>query len=215
VVRSSVGAGKGYGGQHSQALEAHAAHTPGIYVVCPSTPYDAKGLLKSAIRDDNPVLFVESQALYNTKGEVPREDYLVPIGKAAVRRSGADVTIVAWSLLAHMMIEAADVLASERGIEAELIDLRSLVPMDTETVLNSVRKTGRCVVACQACRTGSFAAEVASVIQEEAFDYLDAPVLRIGSADAISPQSEVLEKAYLPDVNSIVEAALTVCQAGR
>ncbi len=214
VVRSAVGAGKGYGGQHSQALEAHACHTPGMYVICPSTPYDAKGLLKSAIRDDNPVLFIESQALYNEKGDVPADDYTVPIGKAAVRRPGGDVTIVAWALLAHMMKDAAEVLAAEHGIEAELIDLRSLVPLDMETVLDSVRKTGRCVVACQACRTGSFTAEVAARIQEQAFDYLDAPVARIGSADAISPQSEVLEKAYLPDVQDIVKAALQVCYAG-
>jgi 2-oxoisovalerate dehydrogenase E1 component len=213
VVRSSVGAGKGYGGQHSQALEAHATHTPGMYVVCPATPYDAKGLLKSAIRDDNPVLFVESQALYNVKGQVPEDDYLVPLGKAAVRREGKDVTIIAWSLLAHQMVEAAEALASEHGIEAELIDLRSLVPLDMETILASVRKTGHAVVACQACRTGSYTAEVAARIQEEAFDYLDAPIGRIGSADAISPQSEVLEKAYLPDVATIVQAALQACYA--
>ena len=211
VVRSSVGAGKGYGGQHSQALEAHATHTPGIYVVYPSTPHDAKGLLKSAIRDDNPVLFVESQGLYNLKGEVPEDDYLVPLGKAAVRRPGADVTIVAWGLLAHLMMEAGEILASDHGIDAELIDLRCLIPTDLETVLNSVRKTGRCVVACQACRTGSFTAELAAQIQEAGFDYLDAPVARIGSADAISPQSEVLERAYLPDVQDVVRAALSVC----
>jgi 2-oxoisovalerate dehydrogenase E1 component len=213
VVRTSVGAGKGYGGQHSQALEAHACHTPGLLVVCPSTPHDAKGLLKSAIRDDNPVLFVESQELYNLKGEVPEEDFLVPIGRAAVRRQGTDVTIVAWGLLAHLMGRAADVLSGTHGLEAELVDLRSLIPLDVETVLASVRKTGRCVVACQACHTGSFAAEVAARIQEAAFDWLDAPVTRIGSADAISPQSEVLEKAYLPGVEDLVRAALAVCHA--
>ncbi|MCK4283983.1 MAG: pyruvate dehydrogenase, partial [Candidatus Brocadiae bacterium] len=213
VIRTSVGAGKGYGGQHSQALEAHATHTPGLYVVCPSTPHDAKGLLKSAIRDDNPVMFVESQALYNVRGEVPRDDYVVPIGQAAVRRRGQDVTIVAWGLLAYMMVEAADVLAQRHGIQAELIDLRSLMPLDMETVLSSVRKTGRCVVACQACRTGSFTAEVAARIQEGALDHLDAPVARIGSADAVSPQSEVLERAYLPDVDDLVRAALGVCYA--
>ncbi len=123
------------------------------------------------------------------------------------------MTIIAWSLLAHQMVQAGELLASEHGIEAELIDLRSLVPLDMETILASVRKTGRAVVACQACRTGSYTAEVASRIQEEAFDYLDAPVGRIGSADAISPQSEVLEKAYLPDVDTIVQAALQVCYA--
>jgi 2-oxoisovalerate dehydrogenase E1 component len=215
VIRSSVGAGKGYGGQHSQALEAHAAHTPGLYLVYPSTPYDAKGLLKSAIRDDNPVLFIESQELYNLKGAVPPDDYLVPIGQAAVRRAGKDVTIVAWGLLAHKMLAAGDVLAARHGIEAELVDLRSLIPLDMETVLNSVRKTGRCVVACQACYTGNFTAEVAARIQEGAFDYLDAPVARIGSADAISPQSEVLEKVYLPDVDDLVRAALGVCGRGQ
>ncbi|MCD6417081.1 MAG: dehydrogenase E1 component subunit alpha/beta [Planctomycetes bacterium] len=211
VIRSSVGAGKGYGGQHSQALEAHATHTPGMRVVCPSTPYDAKGLLKSAIRDDNPVLFIESQALYNLRAEVPQEGYLEPIGRAAVRRRGGDVTIVAWSLMAHRMLAAAETLAAQHGIDAELIDLRSLIPLDMETVLQSVRKTGRCVVACQACKTGSFTAEVAARIQRQAFDYLDAPVARIGSADAISPQSEALEKAYLPFEQDIVQAALEVC----
>jgi len=211
VVRSSVGAGKGYGGQHSQALEAHAAHTPGIYVVCPSTPYDLKGLLKSSIRDDNPVLFVESQALYNVQGVVPEEEYLVPLGKAAIRREGKDVTIIAWSMFAHMMLEAGEILANEHGVDAELIDLRTLVPLDMETVLASVRKTGHCVVACQACRSGSFAAEVAARIQEEAFDYLDGPVARIGAADAISPQSEILEAAYLPNVGTIVQVALDTC----
>ncbi len=214
VVRSSVGAGKGYGGQHSQALEGHAASTPGLYVVYPSTPYDAKGLLKSAIRDDNPVLFVESQALYNMKGEVPEDDYVVPIGEAAVRREGKDVTIIAWGILAHMMLEAGEVLADEHQVDAELIDLRGLIPLDMDTVLESVRKTGRCVVACQACLTGNFTAEVAARIQQEAFDYLDAPVARIGAADAISPQSEVLEKAYLPAASDIVKAALGVCYVG-
>ncbi len=213
VVRSSVGAGKGYGGQHSQALEAHATHTPGMRVVCPSTPHDAKGLLKSAIRDDNPVLFVESQALYNLRGDVPEGEYLELIGRAAVRRAGGDVTIVGWALMAHLMMEAGEVLASQHGIEAELIDLRSLIPLDMETVLASVRKTGRCVVACQACLTGSFTAEVAARVQEGAFDYLDAPVARVGSADAISPQSEVLEKAYLPGVDDLVQAALRTCYA--
>jgi len=130
-----------------------------------------------------------------------------------VRRSGGDVTIVAWGLLAHMMVEAADVLAQQHGIQAELIDLRSLIPLDMETVLSSVRKTGRCVVACQACRTGSFTAEVAARIQEGALAPLAAPVARLGSADAVSPQSEVLEGAYLPDVHDLVQAALEVCYA--
>jgi len=211
VIRTSTGAGKGYGGQHSQALESHSTHTPGLVVVYPSTPYDAKGLLKSAIRDDNPVMFVESQQLYNEKAQVPEEEYLVPIGRAAVRREGADVTLVAWGLLAHLAGRAAEVLSSQHEIQAEVVDPRTLVPLDLDTIVNSVRKTGRCVVASQACRTGSYTGEVASLVQEAAFDYLDAPVERVGSADAISPQSEVLEKAFLPGVEDLVQAALKAC----
>ena len=211
VLRTSTGAGKGYGGQHSQALESHSTHTPGLLVVYPSNPYDAKGLLKTAVRNDSPVVFVESQQLYNLKGEVPAEDYLVPFGEAAIRREGADVTIVAWGLLAHLMLEAGEKLAEEHDIQAELIDVRTLIPLDIDTIVASVRKTGRCIVASQACRTGSYTAEVASQVEAKAFDYLDAPVERIGSADAISPQSEVLEKAFLPNVDDIVQAALRVC----
>jgi 2-oxoisovalerate dehydrogenase E1 component len=211
VVRTSTGAGKGYGGQHSQALESHSTHTPGLLVVYPSTPYDAKGLMKTAIRDDNPVMFVESQELYNITGEVPEEEYLVPFGKAAVRREGSDATIVAWGLLAELMRRAADVLAEKHSIQAELIDPRTLIPLDLDTIVASVRKTGRCVIASQACRTGSYTGEVASQVQEAAFDYLDAPVERVGSADAISPQSEVLERAFLPGVDDIVRAVLRAC----
>ncbi|MFP4176199.1 MAG: pyruvate dehydrogenase complex E1 component subunit beta [Candidatus Brocadiia bacterium] len=213
VLRTSTGAGKGYGGQHSQALESHSTHTPGLKVVYASTPYDAKGLLKTAIRDDNPVVFVESQQLYNRRGEVPQEDYLVPFGEAALRRSGDDVTIVAWGFVADLIPEVTKKLAQEHGIEAEFIDPRTLIPLDMETIVESIRKTGSCVVASQACRTGSYTAEVASRIEEEAFDYLDAPIERIGSADSVSPQSEVLEKAFLPQVEDVVEAALRSCYA--
>ena len=213
VLRTSTGAGKGYGGQHSQALESHSAHTPGLKVVYPSTPYDAKGLLKTAIRDENPVVFVESQQLYNRRGEVPQEDYLIPFGEAVVRRSGDDVTIVAWGFVADFMPDVAGVLAEEHGIEVEIIDPRTLIPLDMETIVESVKKTGSCVVASQACRTGSYTGEIASQIQDVAFDYLDAPVERVGSADAISPQSEVLEEAFLPQVEDVVEAALRACYA--
>ncbi len=211
VLRTSTGAGKGYGGQHSQALESHSTHTPGLKVVYPSNAYDAKGLLKTAIRDDDPVVFIESQRLYNAKGEVPREEYTVPFGEAAVRRSGADVTIVAWGFVADILPAVADTLSSEHSIEAELIDIRTLIPLDIGTIVDSVRKTGRGVVASQACRTGSYSAEVASQIEEAAFDYLDAPIGRVGSKDAISPQSEVLENAFLPDEKDVVEAALRAC----
>ncbi len=209
VVRTSTGAGKGYGGQHSQALESHSTHTPGLKVVVPSTPYDAKGLLKTAIRDNNPVIFVESQSLYNDMGEVPENEYLVPFGQAVVRREGKDVTIVAWGMLAKESLKAAEILAKE-GVSAEVIDPRTLCPFDYDTVINSVRKTGRAVVVSQACRTGSFTGEVASQIQERAFSYLDAPVLRVGAKDGVSPQSLVLENAYLPFAADVVAAVKSI-----
>jgi pyruvate/2-oxoglutarate/acetoin dehydrogenase E1 component len=207
VIRSSVGAGKGYGGQHSQSLESHSTHTPGIKVAFPSTPYDAKGLLKTAIRDDNPVMFCESQALYNDLGVVPAEDYTVPFGLAAIRREGTDVTLIAWGQLASEANKAAERLQADHGISAEVIDPRTLVPFDYDTVLRSVKKTGRAIVASQACRTGSYTGEIAAQIQELGFDYLDAPVGRIGSKDGISPQSYVLELAYLPTAKTIVDLA--------
>ncbi len=206
VVRASVGAGKGYGGQHSQSLESLFTHTPGLYIVYPSNPADAKGLLKSAIRTNNPVIFVESQGLYGTKGVVPEGDHLEPLGVARVVREGSDATIVAWGPAVLDALTAADRLRAERGIEAEVVDLRSLVPLDMETVLASVRKTGRCVVASQAVLIGSFVNEVVARIQSEAFDDLDAPVGRVGAANGISPQAESLERVFLPDASSIVEA---------
>jgi pyruvate/2-oxoglutarate/acetoin dehydrogenase E1 component len=207
VYRASVGGGKGYGGQHSQTLESIFAHVPGLYVVYPSTPYDAKGLLKSAIRDNNPILFVESQLLYGIKGPVPEEDYTVPLGVANVAREGKDVTLVAWGPAAPDALKAADILASESGVQAEVIDIRCLVPLDIETILASVRKTGRCVVASQCIGIGSFTGEIASTIMERAFDALDAPVIRVGAANGISPQSHVLEIAFLPHAADIVAAA--------
>jgi len=206
VIRCSVGAGKGYGGQHSQSLESLFTHIPGLYVLYPATAEDAKGLLKSAIRTNNPVVFVESQGLYSTKGVVPEGDYTTPIGKARVARQGGDATIVAWGPAVPDALTAADELATSRGIEAEVIDLRSLVPLDMETVLESVRRTGRCVVAAQAVLTGSFVNEIVARIQAEAFDDLDAPVGRIGAAPGISPQATALEKAFLPNAGDIVAA---------
>jgi len=206
VIRCSVGAGKGYGGQHSQSLESLFTHIPGLWVVYPATAEDAKGLLRSAIRTNNPVVFVESQGLYSTKGVVPEGDYTTPIGKAKVVREGTDATIVAWGPAVPDALTAADVLAVSRGIQAEVIDLRSLVPLDMETILASVRKTGRAVVAAQAVLTGSFVNEIVARIQAEAFDDLDAPVGRIGAAPGISPQAESLEKAFLPNSGDIVAA---------
>ncbi|AKJ64678.1 alpha-ketoacid dehydrogenase subunit alpha/beta [Kiritimatiella glycovorans] len=206
VYRASVGGGKGYGGQHSQTLESVFAHIPGLYVVYPATPYDAKGLLKSAIRDNNPVMFVESQILYGKKGVVPPEDYTLPLGRSDVKREGGDLTLVTWGPMLHDVLKAADTLSGE-GVEADVIDLLSLVPLDLQPVLDSVRKTGRCVVASHAVSVGSFTAEVASRITHEAFDYLDAPVMRVGARDGIAPQSHVLEAAFLPDADDILSAA--------
>ena len=172
----------------------------------PSNPADAKGLLKSAIRSNNPVIFVESQGLYGLKGAVPDGEHLVPLGVARVAREGSDATVVAWGPAVPDALLAADRLLAERGIRTEVIDLRSLVPLDIETVLASVRKTGRCVVASQAVLMGSFVNEVVARIQSEAFDHLDGPVGRVGAANGISPQAEGLERAFLPDAGSIVEA---------
>jgi 2-oxoisovalerate dehydrogenase E1 component len=207
VIRASVGAGKGYGGQHSQSLESIFTHIPGLQIVYPATPADAKGLLKSAIRSNNPVMYVESQGLYPTKGVVPDgEGELIEIGRARVAREGSDASIVAWGPAVLDALAAAATLQSEHGLSAEVIDLRSLVPLDMEAVLASVRKTGRCVVASQAVLIGSFVNEIVARIQSEAFDDLDGPVGRIGAANGISPQAEGLEKAFLPHADDIVRA---------
>jgi 2-oxoisovalerate dehydrogenase E1 component len=210
VVRASVGGGKGYGGQHSQTLESVFAHIPGMYVIYPSTPADAKGLLKSAIRDNNPIMFVESQLLYNMKGDVPEGEYLTPIGVADVKRQGSDLTIVSWGPAVHDSLKAADMLQAENKVSAEVIDIRSLVPLDIETILQSIRKTGRCVVASQAIHIGSYTGEIASTIMEKAFDYLDAPVVRVGAKNGIAPQAYVLEMAFLPNAKDIAAAARSI-----
>jgi len=207
VIRASVGAGKGYGGQHSQTLESVFCHIPGLYVVYPATPYDAKGMMKSAIRDNNPVMFVESQGLYGVKGPVPEGEYLVPLGVADVKREGSDLTFVAWGPVVHDCLKAADKLKAERGVRAEVVDLRSLIPLDVDTIVRSVQKTGRCVVASQAIHIGSYTGEIASTIQDAVFDYLDAPVKRVGAKNGIAPQSHILEAAFLPNVNDLLQAA--------
>jgi len=210
VLRVSAGAGKGYGGQHSQTLESIFCHIPGLYVVYPATPYDAKGLLKSAIRDNNPVMFIESQGLYGLKGPVPETEYLLPLGVADVKREGSDLTFVTWGPLVHDCLKAAEKLQAENQVSAEVIDLRSLVPLDLETVLRSVQKTGRCVVASQAIHIGSYTGEIASTISDAVFDYLDAPVKRVGARNGIAPQSHILEAAFLPNVNDLLAAARSI-----
>jgi len=203
VIRTEGGAGRSIAAHHSQSLEALWTHFPGIYVVMPSTPYDAKGLLKAAIRDDNPVMFIEHKMLYNLEGYVPDEDYVIPFGVADVKREGADVTVVTYSRMVHRALEAAERLAEE-GIGVEVIDLRTLKPLDMETVGTSVRKTGRVVGVTEAYRTGSFISELTARTQEELFDWLDAPVVRVAAADVPVPMSEPLEDAAIPNVDAIV-----------
>ena len=205
VIRTQGGGGRGNAAQHSQALEAWFCHVPGLLVVMPSTPYEAKGLLKSAIRDDNPVVFIEHKFLYAGRGEVPEDVYTSPLGKAAVKRKGDDVTIIATSRMVSRALAAAEALASQ-GVEAEVIDPRTLVPLDLETVLDSVRKTGRVVVVHEACRRGGYGAEIAATISEQAFDYLDAPVQRVGALNTPIPYAKVLEDYVLPDEGRIADA---------
>ncbi|MCK4423843.1 MAG: pyruvate dehydrogenase [Candidatus Omnitrophica bacterium] len=209
VIRTAIGGGRGYAGQHSQSPESITAHIPGLKIVAPWDAYDAKGLLKSAIRDDNPVVFYEHQLLYNPKSVVPEEEYFIPIGQAKIRKQGKDVTIVTWSYCVGAALEAAQELEQE-GIETEVIDLRTLVPWDQETVLASVRKTGRCLVVSQAVAQGSYTGEIASTVSAECFDSLDAPVLRLGAMNCVSPSSVVLEDIYLPSAEKIVEQIKTM-----
>jgi len=210
VVRGPGGAALQLAAQHSQAFESWYAHIPGLKVVMPATPADAKGLLKSAIRDDNPVVFIEGEMLYNVKGEVPDEEYLTPLGKADVKRPGKDVTIVCHSKTVAPALAAAKTLADE-GIDAEVIDLRTIRPLDHETILASVARTNRVVVAEEGWGFAGVGAEVVNIIQRDAFDDLDAPVLRVHQADAPMPYNKLLERAAKTDAPKIVEAVHRVC----
>jgi 2-oxoisovalerate dehydrogenase E1 component len=203
VIRTEGGAGRSIAAHHSQSLEALWTHFPGIYVVMPSTPYDVKGLLKAAIRDDNPVMFIEHKMLYGLDGFVPDEDYIIPFGVADVKRIGSDVTVITYSRMVHRALDAAERLAPE-GISVEVIDLRTLKPLDMETVAWSVKKTGRVVGVTEAYKTGSFISELSTRIQEELFDWLDAPVLRVAAADVPVPMSEPLEDAAIPSTDAII-----------
>ncbi len=206
VMRTQGGAGRGIAAHHSQSLEAWYFHIPGLYVVMPSTPYDVKGLLKSSIRDDNPVIFIEHKMLYKTKGPVPEEEYTLPLGVPEIKREGGDITVIAYSRMVLVALEAAQELAKE-GIGCEVIDLRTLNPLDMEIVLESVKKTGKAIVVSEACKTGGVTGELASQITEKGFDYLDAPVIRIAGADVPIPMSPPLEEVAVPRVSDIVEAA--------
>jgi pyruvate dehydrogenase E1 component beta subunit len=209
VMRGPSGAAAQVAAQHSQALESWYAHVPGLVVVMPSTPKDAKGLLKSAIRDDNPVVFMENEVLYNLKGEVPEEEFTIPLGLGEVKRAGKDTTIVAWSRSVQFALQAAELLAKE-GVEAEVVDPRTLRPLDEDAIFGSVRKTNRCVVVEEGWRYAGFGAEIADRVQRECFDHLDAPVIRVGAADVPMPYSRMLEKAYLPQPEKVVDAVKQV-----
>ncbi len=209
VVRTEGGAGRAIAAHHSQSLESLWTHFPGIYVVMPATPYDVKGLLKAAIRDDNPVMFIEHKMLYKEKGPVPDEDYVIPLGVADIKRAGKDITIVTYSRMVLRSLEAAEILAKE-GIDVEVIDLRCLKPLDIDTVVASVKKTGRLVGVTESYENTSFINEVMMQVNEAAFDYLDAPMVRVASANVPVPRAEILEDLAIPNTNRIVEACRKV-----
>jgi len=209
VIRAPGGAGRRNAGQHSQSLDTLFTHIPGLKVMAPATAYDAKGMLKTAIRDNDPVIFLEHKLLYAQKGEVPEEEYLVPMGKADVKRSGQDVTIIAWSRQVIFAMEAAKQL-EQKGIDAEVLDLRTLVPLDWPAIETSVKKTHRVVIAQEAVRRSGYGGEIAAQIMEEAFDELDAPVKRVAAQNVVPPFSPPLEDAFFPGVKEIVDGVLDV-----
>ncbi len=212
VLRTPAGSGTGAAAQHSQSLENWFVHIPGIKVVAPSNPYDAKGLLIASIRDDNPVLFIEHKLLYKEKGPVPEEPYTVPLGQAEVKRQGRDLTVIATSVMVARSLVAAEQLAQE-GIELEVVDPRTLKPLDGETLVRSVMKTGRVLIVHEACKTGGYGGELAAVIAEsEAFDYLDAPIVRLAGRDIPIPYNRNLERHAVPQVDDIVAAARRLAQ---
>ena len=206
VVRTQGGSGRGNAAQHSKSLEAWFTHVAGLKVVMPATPADAKGLLTAAIRDDDPVMFIEHKLLYRTKGPVPEGEHVVPLGKADVKRRGTDLTIVTWSREVLFALEAAEELAAE-GVDAEVIDLRSLVPLDREAILASVRKTRRLLVVHEAIKRGGYGGEIAALVAEEAFDDLDAPPRRLAGVETPIPYAAHLERAVVPQVEDIVRVA--------
>jgi pyruvate/2-oxoglutarate/acetoin dehydrogenase E1 component len=208
VLRAQQGGGRGNGAQHSQCFETLFTHIPGFKVCIPATPYDAKGLLKSALRDNNPVMFIEHKLLYNTRGLVPEEEYTIPIGKADVKREGKDLTIVSYSRQLLFALQAADTLEKEHGISAEVVDLRCTVPLDIDTVIASLKKTHRLLITHEAHAACGLSAEVAMQINEKAFDELDAPILRVAGKNVPIPVAKELEEEALPQPRHIVEGAL-------
>ena len=215
VIRTAGGASRSAAAQHSQSLEAWFCHVPGLKVVMPSNPYDAKGLLKSAIRDPDPIIFIEHKMLYAERGPVPEGEYLVPLGLADVKRAGTDVSIIATSRQVQHALEAAEVLQRESGIDAEVIDVRTLYPLDRSTLVDSVHKTGRAVIVSEAVLRGSYSAELASILSEDAFAELKAPVVRVGAHNTPVPFAPELERYVLPDVERIVAAVRRLCDYSK
>jgi len=205
VVRAPIGAGLSAAAQHSQSLEAMLTHIPGLKVVLPATPYDAKGLLKASIRDENPVFFLEPKLLMGLVGPVPEGEYTLPLGVADVKRKGKDVLIITWSYMVQVAMKAAETLARD-GVEAEVLDLRTLKPLDEKAILSSVERIGKVVILHEACRTSGFGGEVAAIIAEKGFDYLDAPIKRVTAPDTPVPFSPVLERYYMPDEEKVLQA---------
>jgi len=205
VIRTPFGAGVNIASHHSQSLEAWFMHVPGLYVAVPSTPYDAKGLLKAAIRGDNPVFFCEHKLLYPIQGEVPEEDYTISFGRADVKREGSDATIIATLYMVHNALNAADELAKE-GVSVEVVDPRTLTPLDKKTIVESVKKTGRLIIVTEDCKTAGVSAEIAALVAEEAIDYLDAPIKRVAEPDTPIPFSSTLEQYVIPNEKAIIKA---------
>jgi len=214
VIRTQCGRGRSNGCTQSQSLEALLTHIPGLKVVMPSTPYDAKGLLKSAIRDNDPVIFIEHKGLYQTREEIPEEEYLLPIGKADIKREGTDLTIITYSKSVLMALDAAKELEN-MGIQAEVLDLRTLVPLDFDAIAKSVSKTGRVLILHEACERTGYGAEIAAQIADKLFDELDAPIARVCGANIPIPNATAPEVQSAPTVEKILQAAQRLCQGGK
>lgn len=213
VIRVSTGGFRSAAAQHSQSLESWFAHVPGLQIVMPSTPYDAKGLLKTAIRNNNPVIFFEHQQLMPTSGNVPQEEYFIPFGEAEIKREGDEITVVCYSLMVQKVLNAAKKLL-DKGIETEVIDLRTIVPLDKDTILRSIEKTGRLLIVHQACQTSGFGAEIAALVAQEGADLLIEPIQRLGAYDVPVPYSPVLENFVMPNEEKISDKILEMVEMG-
>jgi len=211
VIKMQSGAGRGKAAQHSQSFEAIYSHIPGLKVVMPSTPYDAKGLFKTAIRDNDPVVYMEHGSLYGIKGQIPEEDYTIPMGVGDIKREGKDISIITYSYMVHKALAAAEILDAD-GIDAEVVDLRTLKPMDTEIIAASVKKTHRVVVLHEACVTGGIGGEIVAKIAENVFDYIDAPIKRVGIPDVPVPYAKSLEDAIVPNEEMLITCVKEVME---